>query len=42
MPLYAAALIFYPNRRTSYIKANWEKKWIQPTLAKVKKLWEGY
>ena len=41
-PLYAAALILHPNRRTKYIKANWKKQWVKPTLKKVKDLWETY
>jgi hypothetical protein len=41
-PLYAAALILHPNRRTKYIKANWKAKWVKPTLKKVKELWETY
>ena len=41
-PLYAAALILHPNRRTKYIKANWKKQWVKPTLKKVKDLQETY
>ena len=41
-PLYAAALILNPARRTRYIEMNWPKKWSKPTLIKVKKLWERY
>jgi hypothetical protein len=40
--LYAAALILHPARRTRYIEANWIKKYVKPTLANVKKLWEEY
>ena len=40
--LYAAALILHPARRTRYIEANWMKKYVKPTLANVKKLWEEY
>jgi hypothetical protein len=40
--LYAAALILHPARRTRYIEANWIKKYVKPTLASVKKLWEEY
>ena len=40
--LYAAALILHPARRTRYIKANWIKKYVKPTLASVKRLWEEY
>jgi hypothetical protein len=41
-PLYAAALILHPSRRTKYIEANWPKKLVKSTLEKVKKLWEKY
>jgi hypothetical protein len=41
-PLYAAALILHPNRRTRYIEANWRAKWVKPILKKVKGLWELY
>ena len=41
-PLYTAALILNPARRTRYIKMNWLKKQSKPTLVKVKKLWEKY
>jgi len=41
-PLYAAALILHPNRRTKYIEANWRAKWVKPALQRVKRLWESY
>jgi hypothetical protein len=41
-PLYAAALILHPNRRTKYIEANWKPKWVKPILKKVRELWEAY
>ena len=41
-PLYAAALILNPSRRTRYIEINWPKKWAKPALEKVKKLWEKH
>lgn len=41
-PLYAAALILHPVRRTAYIKANWRKEWAKLAFAKVKGLWEVY
>jgi hypothetical protein len=31
-PLYAAALILNPARRTRYIEMNWPKKWSKPRL----------
>ena len=40
--LYAAALILHPGHRTRYIEVNWPKKWVKPTLEKVKKLWQDY
>ena len=40
--LYATALILHPGRRTRYIEVNWPKKWVKPTLEKVKKLWQSY
>jgi hypothetical protein len=41
-PLYAAALILHPNRRTRYIRANWKTKWQKPVLKKVRDLWISY
>jgi hypothetical protein len=41
-PLYAAALILNPAYRTRYIEQQWPKKYVRPTLAAVKKLWEAY
>ena len=41
-PLYAAALILNPSRRTRYIQSQWPSALAKPTLAKVKKLWERY
>jgi len=41
-PLYAAALVLHPMRRTAYIKANWKDKWAKVALRKVKELWEVY
>ena len=41
-PLYAAALILHPNRRTKYIRANQKTKWQKPILKRVKELWESY
>ena len=41
-PLYAASLILNPMCRKRYIEVNWPKKWVKPTLAKVKKLWEKF
>ncbi|EED18402.1 conserved hypothetical protein [Talaromyces stipitatus ATCC 10500] len=41
-PLYAAALILHPNRRTRYIHANWRTTWQKPAINKVKKLWRTY
>ena len=40
--IYAAALILYPARCMRYIEANWMKKQVKPTLAKVQKLQEEY
>ena len=41
-PLYVAALILHPKRRTAYIEANWKKKWVASAMKKVTKLWESY
>ncbi|MCJ1360767.1 MAG: hypothetical protein MMC33_010776, partial [Icmadophila ericetorum] len=41
-PLYAAALILHPARRTKYVQANWKKKWQRVACQKVEKLWEEY
>ncbi len=39
-PLYAAALILHPGRRTRYIEVNWPKKWVKSIFEKVQKLWK--
>ncbi|KAM4066703.1 hypothetical protein HRG_012142 [Hirsutella rhossiliensis] len=31
-PYYAAALILHPSYRTTYIQANWKKKWQKPAF----------
>ena len=41
-PIYAAALILNPARRTRYIETHWPKKWVKPVLVRVKRLWERY
>src|SRR5436190_22199528 len=40
--LYATALILNPGCCTRYIEVNWPKKWVKPTLERVKKLWQSY
>ncbi len=41
-PLYAAALILHPSRRTKYINTFWKREWRKPALKKVKDLWIWY
>jgi hAT family C-terminal dimerisation region len=41
-PLYAAALILHPNRRTKYAKIWWKKDYQKAMLPKVKQLWIDY
>jgi hypothetical protein len=41
-PFYTAALILDPGYHTRYIETHWPKKYVKPTLARVKKLWEKY
>jgi hypothetical protein len=41
-PIYAAALILNPKRRTRYIQANWKREWRKPALESVQALWETY
>ncbi|KJZ70150.1 hypothetical protein HIM_10457 [Hirsutella minnesotensis 3608] len=41
-PYYAAALILHPSYRTTYIQANWKKKWQKPAFKQVKDLWLIY
>ena len=41
-PIYTAALILNPKRRTRYIQANWKHEWREPALKSVQKLWETY
>jgi hAT family C-terminal dimerisation region len=41
-PLYAAAIILHPVRRTQYIAHNWRKEWQKPAFESVKKLWRDY
>ena len=40
--LYATALILNPGHHMRYIEVNWPKKWVKPTLERVKKLWQSY
>jgi hypothetical protein len=40
IPVYTAALILHPARRTQYIQKNWKKEWQEPGLTRVKELWE--
>ena len=37
-PVYAAALVLHPARRTQYIRKNWKKEWQRPGINSVKKL----
>jgi hypothetical protein len=41
-PIYTAALILNPKRRTRYIQANWKREWRKPALESVQMLWETY
>jgi hypothetical protein len=41
-PLYAAALILHPNRRTKYARIWWKKDYQKAMLPKVKELWIKY
>lgn len=41
-PLYAAALILHPNRRTKYAKIWWKRDYQKIMLPKVKELWTQY
>jgi hypothetical protein len=41
-PVYAAAIILHPSRRTQYIRQNWKKDRQKRALSSVKKLWEEY
>ena len=40
-PVYAAALVLHPARRTQYIRKNWKKEWQRPGINSVKKLQES-
>src|SRR5436190_7969084 len=40
IPVYVAALVLHPARKTQYIRKNWKKEWQKPGLASVQKLWE--
>jgi len=40
-PVYAAALVLHPARRTQYIQKNWKKEWQRPSINSIKKLWES-
>ena len=42
LAIYTTTLILHPNSRTKYIEVNQQKKWVKPTLEKVKKLQETY
>jgi hypothetical protein len=39
VPVYAAALLLHPGKRTAYIKKNWPVEWREPAIAAARKLW---
>lgn len=38
-PVYAAALLLDPSKRSAYIKKNWTRSWIAPAIDKAYTLW---
>jgi hypothetical protein len=41
-PVYAAAIILHPSRRTQYLKKMWKRKWYLKAIAHVQSFWEEY
>jgi hypothetical protein len=40
VPVYAAALILDPSRRTAYLKKNWPAEWYEPAFDAAHAIWE--
>jgi hypothetical protein len=40
VPIYAAALLLDPSRRSTYINKNWIESWIQPAIDAAHSIWE--
>lgn len=40
VPVYAAALLLDPSRRSAYINKNWTTSWIQPAIDAANTIWE--
>lgn len=39
-PVYAAALLLDPSKRSTYIKKNWLQSWVQPAIARANTIWD--
>ena len=39
-PVYAAALLLDPSKRSTYIKKNWLQEWVDPAIAQANTIWE--
>jgi len=39
-PVYAAALLLDPSKRSTYIKKNWAGSWVDPAIAAANTIWE--
>jgi hypothetical protein len=40
VPVYSAALLLDPSKRSTYIKKNWQESWIEPAIAAANRIWE--
>ena len=40
-PVYAAALLLDPRKRTAYIRKNWAPDWLNSTIASASTIWEA-
>jgi hypothetical protein len=40
VPVYAAALLLDPSKRSAYIRKNWITSWIEPAMTRANTIWE--
>jgi hypothetical protein len=40
VPVYAAALLLDPSKRSAYIRKNWITSWIEPAITRASTIWE--
>jgi hypothetical protein len=40
VPVYAAALLLDPSKRSAYLRKNWRESWIEPAITAANAIWE--